>query len=658
MKKHSRLLLAIGCITIMLAQSATACRLWAVIAQKGYSLSGKGSDNNVLIDEELTTLYHEGAWQPQGWALGYYRNNQIIEGQTVFRSPIRSTQDSLHFFSAVSAILDTSYGTTLAIGHVRTASSGAVPIPDPHPFLFTDKGICYSFVLNGTFDREPFMKLLTKDGKDSSWLMQHPPHTYGNGDWRGDGFTSIVATELYLSWIVKNIAESGDLFSGLAAALVRVYEIIPSSGSRNIIFSDGLRLFVNGGTGHLYYSSAPSTIVFGNSTYSVAHRAVMTEPPTGGAMTWTSVQDSQLVVLAPDTTVIYSYDTLKAISKRSAIITVNNAFYYDNGGDGYIDSIYITAESCVTAERIREIGDSGLIGLPGQRKFIVRKCMPVDSVGFALSVTQDGPATPPITNILPYDMLTAAFHRFAAGGRLIAGDRAIQDRVAPVVVSARARGGAGNAPGEAYDTLRVKFSEPVTIPFNAAPLKPFTFLRRRASDVVEFTPTFSLCTPATAPSDSLSLAVIDFNHPWIKRFMENDSLWIATSAYWIGDTVVPPNYQQNADNSRQAVSLDSIVRNPPREIDPFPGYGVRLRVRAQSSGQVKVAIYSLTGRRMRELTASVKENQWISLLWKESGNKSPFARGILLFTLSLGDMQKRGSIYSTESRQLDVRVGN
>jgi hypothetical protein len=284
------------------------------------------------------------------------------------------------------------------------------------------------------------------------------------------------------------------------------------------------------------------------------------------------------------------------------------------------------------------------------------KCIPIDSASFALSVTQDGAANPPITKVFPYDTLTIFKHRFVAGGLLsAAGDKVIHDRVAPVVVSAKARVSAGNAAEAAHDTLSVKFSEPVAISVTAAELKPFTFLRRNASGVVEFTPTFSLCSPA-APSNFLSFAVVDFNHPSIDRFMENDSLGIATSADWIGDTVNPPNYQRHIGNSRQALSLDS-AGPPPREFFPFPGNGAQLRVRAQSSGQVKLTVFSLTGRRMRESTISVQKDQWISVRLRSAVHQRPIVRGLLLFTLSLGNMHMRGFIHAAQSKLLEMNVG-
>jgi hypothetical protein len=652
MKKYARLLCITCCLLVLLAESAVACRLWAVIALNGHTLSETASDNSAIIAEELAAFYNQGAFQPHGWSLGYYRGNQIIEGQTLLRSQIPSTQDPARFESVVRAILDSSQGTKLAIGHLRTASSGAVPIPDPHPFLFTYDGVCYSFVLNGTFEREPFMNLLTRGGKDSSWLMQHPPQTYGNGDWRNQGFTSIVATELYFSWIVKNIAESGDLVSGLSAALVRVYEIIPGACSRNIIFSDGKRLFVSGGSGCLNYSAAPYTVVNGNKSSTVTHSVVMTEPPTtgvAGAMAWTRVLDNQLVVLSPDTTEIYAYDALKAIAKRNAII-VNNAFYYDNGGDGYIDSIHVTADSAVTPDRVREIGDSSLIGLPDQRRFTIRNINRSDSSSFAITVTQDISTGLPVTNALPYDRLTTHGHRFAVGGRLFAADTAIHDRIAPVVVDAEVHTKSKDSAESVNDTLWVRFSEPVRLFTRSTGLKPFNVKRLSGNSTVSFTPTLTACSGA-AGGDSMAFLVEDFNDPEIVRFMEADSLWINTEFDTIGDIVSPANYQKNAANCRCTIHIDTVYRSAPPVIDIASPDGVHFRVRANFTGDMSFRIFSLAGRRIYTATIPVRKNQWVTMQRMPGVRERPLARGILLYALSAGGSQKQGFFYSRSDRQ-------
>jgi hypothetical protein len=57
------------------------------------------------------------------------------------------------------------------------------------------------------------------------------------------------------------------------------------------------------------------------------------------------------------------------------------------------------------------------------------------------------------------------------------------------------------------------------------------------------------------------------------------------------------------------------------------------------------------------VTMSVEKDQWVSLWWGQAGNKKPLARGILLLTLSMGTMQKRGFIYATQSKQLEMHVG-
>jgi hypothetical protein len=327
------------CCILIFASTVTACRLWGVIAHQGHCLSGNDSDNYALISEELRTYYQEGTAQPQGWSLGFYRLGRLWEDQTLFRSRVSTDRDSARYDNAVGSMLAPSESARLAIGHLRTASSGAVDIPDPHPFLFFRDSICYSLVHNGTIDKEILMGLLTEHGKDSLWLKNNPPHTYGAGDWQKEGFPSVVDSELLLLWLMKNIDESGDILTGLAIAVTRLAASFPAADQKNFILSDGKRLYISGGNGWLYYRSGVTKVTYGEKTYSVNHQAVMTEPPASGLaanLGWTSIQDHQLAILSPDTAIFYSLEALRALVPNSAIRIKN----YDHNEDGNSESIH------------------------------------------------------------------------------------------------------------------------------------------------------------------------------------------------------------------------------------------------------------------------------------------------------------------------------
>ena len=321
---------------LMLVSTAAACRLWGVIAQQGHSL-GNDSDNYALISEELRTYYQQGALQPQGWSLGFYREGRLTQDQTLFRSGVSTDRDSVRFASAVGSILSPSEDARLAIGHCRTASSGAADIPDPHPFLFFRDSVCYSLVHNGTIDKAALMDLLTENGADSIWLKNNPPHTYGNGDWQSDGFPYVVDSELLLLWFMKNLEESGDILTGLARATTRLKASVPSACQKNFILSDGKLLYISGGNGCLYYRFGATTVTYGEKTFSVHHQAVMTEPPSSGLaanLGWTSVQDHQLVILSPSSTMIYSSEALLALSSTPIINNTGKNHNGDENNDG------------------------------------------------------------------------------------------------------------------------------------------------------------------------------------------------------------------------------------------------------------------------------------------------------------------------------------
>jgi hypothetical protein len=327
---------------LVFASSVTACRLWGVVAQQGHVLSGNDSGNYALISEELRTYYLQGSAQPQGWALGFYRNDKLVENQTLFRSQVSTNLDSIRYYNAVGQMLAPSENARIALGHVRTASSGAIVIPDPHPFLFVRDSICYCLVHNGTLSKEILVDLLTESGKDSVWLKNNPPHTYGNGDWRSDGFQSIVDSELLLLWLMKNIEKSGDILTGLAIAATRLATSVPGADQKNFILSDGKRLYISGGNGSLFYRWGAAQVTYEGKTYSVNHQAVMTEPPTSGLaanLGWTSIQDHQLAVLSPDTAVFYSLETLRALAQTSALRSSDNG-EYDKGANGPKDGIH------------------------------------------------------------------------------------------------------------------------------------------------------------------------------------------------------------------------------------------------------------------------------------------------------------------------------
>ena len=301
-------------IIILLVSPLDACRLWATISLPGYTLFD--SDNNLdsTIREELTEFQLQGgcrenSWpynNHNGWAMVYYSDTAIYESNQLIRSPLPAETDSLSFYQFVSQMLSEDSQSTIGLGHVRKASSGATDIPNPHPFLMTFQGRTYSLAHNGNVDKTVLLNLITDDGSDYEWIDSHPPQTFGHGFWQDDeGWNYVVDSELIFLWIMKNIRdENDDIFRGLLAAL-SVLEKEHQYGKKNIIFSDGSDIYA-------YRSTLSTTIDLFYSDGSFVnpelnppdyHYSVMSTPPQdglAGQLNWYPIDHRMLAVLSKD----------------------------------------------------------------------------------------------------------------------------------------------------------------------------------------------------------------------------------------------------------------------------------------------------------------------------------------------------------------------
>ena len=81
--------------------------------------------------------------------------------------------------------------------------------------------------------------LITNNGSDLFWLESHPPQTFGAGEWKEAGWTSVVDSELILLLLMKLIELNGDILLGLKSTMSQlIYAGVPP-GQLNIIFSNG-----------------------------------------------------------------------------------------------------------------------------------------------------------------------------------------------------------------------------------------------------------------------------------------------------------------------------------------------------------------------------------------------------------------------------------
>jgi len=264
-----------------------ACRIWAVISKSNLSLNMASQQELDFVSSQLGALFDQSQYNQNGWAVIRYGIENDSIDDTVFRSELPANQDSLNYWSKMNAIFN-QQPENIAIAHIRAATSGASAIPNPHPWIF-ESGKTYSFVHNGGASKELLYDLITNNGLDESWLEQHPPQTFGSGDWRDNGWNSVVDSELIMLLIMKQIDISDDVLTGLESAISLMIEVGISPYMLNLVFSDSESLYVYGGSSGLKFIES-------ESFYSV-----MSSPPTNSSSdNWESITSGELIVLKKD----------------------------------------------------------------------------------------------------------------------------------------------------------------------------------------------------------------------------------------------------------------------------------------------------------------------------------------------------------------------
>ena len=279
-----RNVIKLALILTLIDPSLFACKLWAVCARSGLTLSTLSSSDRSILTNELTTLYYQSEAMLDGWAfLGY---DQTISDSLapIYRSGSPATEDSTLYWNSVD-ILTNQGENFIGIGHLRVATSGSNSIPNPHPWMFYADGISYSLIHNGTVSKDVLYDLITDNGSDLSWLEEHEPQTFGSGDWKGDGWASVVDSELVLLYIMKHIHYGNDLISGLQNSLINILGQGVNAHQLNMIFSEGENLYVFGGSNGLSIAESSE------------HYAVMTQPPNDTSLEWIGLDQEELVIL-------------------------------------------------------------------------------------------------------------------------------------------------------------------------------------------------------------------------------------------------------------------------------------------------------------------------------------------------------------------------
>lgn len=271
-------------LVIIIIQPLNACRLWAVCARSDLTFSEVSEAQYAEIELQLNSFYFQSEYMLDGWALLRYNESEQDSVTPIYRSESPATNDSALYWNAVESLLGSDSGK-IGIGHLRIATSGSNSVPNPHPWMFYHNDISYSFIHNGTVNKEILYDLITESGTDLTWLEMYPPQTFGGGDWKSSGWTNVVDSELILLYIMKEVQYHEDIVIGFQTAVINMINAGTSASQLNFIFSDGGSLFIFGGSHGLY------------TTESSDYYSIMTQPPNNDGNEWIGIANEEMIVI-------------------------------------------------------------------------------------------------------------------------------------------------------------------------------------------------------------------------------------------------------------------------------------------------------------------------------------------------------------------------
>lgn len=270
----------------------TACRIWALHTKNNLSFSMLSNNEKSKAYNQLNSFFIQSTFMSNGWSILDYPADTENNISPIFRSEKTAFSDSTVYWNIIDSLFTNGTGE-IGLAHLRLASSGINSVPNPHPWMFYDNNKSYSFMHNGTVDKELLFNLITDNGSDLSWLNNNEPQTFDGSDWRTVGWQNVVDSELIMLYLSQQILERGDVYQGLQVALSNITNQGISAMQLNMIFSDGISLYCFGGSNGLSY------------TESDEHFAVMTQPENSGALNWTGIKNGELVVIGSSGLVNY-----------------------------------------------------------------------------------------------------------------------------------------------------------------------------------------------------------------------------------------------------------------------------------------------------------------------------------------------------------------
>lgn len=205
------------------------CRFWGII------FSGEPHYLNTLIRTHLESLGKLGAYNPNGWGLGYFvesENDTILP--VIQRGGPPALYDPRYPVATQELIRNV---TNSAVAHVRKGSSGPIGgIPDPHPFRrqCINRKFDMLFAHNGTINTDILLRLISLI--NPSYLEQNPP----------DYEPNYLDSDLYAILLVEIMDLYPDLTiqECIKTAIIKLDSALGNGNAQlNFVMTDGYTLW-------------------------------------------------------------------------------------------------------------------------------------------------------------------------------------------------------------------------------------------------------------------------------------------------------------------------------------------------------------------------------------------------------------------------------
>jgi len=240
-----KIYIAIVLLAMSWSAGLYACRILGMLATNDKHFNATNSYSNV--NSAFSHIRNQSSENPHGWGqIFYLPQNRTYE--YIARGHVQASSDDAWDDYDLDENLDAN--AAIALAHIRYGTTGGTGIDDPHPFIFHDsqRNIDYSFVHNGTVDKDDVKALIELYDNELGcvWLNLHQPDTHGHGSYTTPtGWSNVVDSEIFFLWVMLNIElKEHNVYEGLKRALVLMGGLSSSfNESRNFILTDGQDLY-------------------------------------------------------------------------------------------------------------------------------------------------------------------------------------------------------------------------------------------------------------------------------------------------------------------------------------------------------------------------------------------------------------------------------